>query len=178
LLSCVWLFAIPWTIKPIRLLHPWNFPGRSTGVGCHFLLQGIFPTQGSNPGLPRCRQMIYHLSHQGSPGAKHSFKSHGKHIVFFLPFSLSPFLPFSLFVPSSILSFLSVFLVLSFHIYDSLSSSSFNKLFFPLFWDKQEVLLEISQRPNSRARFGKMNFNSNESYMTVNAYSQIALYCL
>ena len=48
---------------PIRLLHPWNFPGRSTGVGCHFLLQGIFPTQGSNPGLLLCRQMLYHLSH-------------------------------------------------------------------------------------------------------------------
>jgi len=36
-------------------------------VDCHFLLQGIFPTQGSNPGLPHCRQMLYHLSHQGSP---------------------------------------------------------------------------------------------------------------
>ena len=42
------------------------FPGRSAGVGCHFLLQGIFPTQGLNPGLPHCRQMCYHLSHQGS----------------------------------------------------------------------------------------------------------------
>ena len=37
--SCVWLFATPWTV---------NFPGQSIGVGCHFLLQGIFPTQGSN----------------------------------------------------------------------------------------------------------------------------------
>ena len=37
------------------------------GVGCHFLLLGIFPTQGSNPGLQRCRQMLYRLSHQGSP---------------------------------------------------------------------------------------------------------------
>ena len=36
-------------------------------VGCHSLLQGIFPTQGSNLGLPHCRQIIYHLSHQGSP---------------------------------------------------------------------------------------------------------------
>ena len=44
-----------------------GFPGKSTGVGCHFLLQGIFPTQGLNPGLPHCRQMLYHLSHQGSP---------------------------------------------------------------------------------------------------------------
>jgi len=41
-------------------------PGKNTGVGCHALLQGIFPTQGSNPGLSRCRQILYHLSHQGS----------------------------------------------------------------------------------------------------------------
>ena len=51
----------------VLLLCPWNFPGKSTGVGCHFLLQGIFPTQGLNPGLPHCRKMLYHLSHQGSP---------------------------------------------------------------------------------------------------------------
>ena len=37
-------------------LRPWDSPGKNTGVGCHFLLQGIFLTQGSNPGLPRCRQ--------------------------------------------------------------------------------------------------------------------------
>ena len=49
---------------PTRLLHPWDFPSKITGVGCHFLLQGIFPTQGSNPGLPHCRQMLYQLSHQ------------------------------------------------------------------------------------------------------------------
>ena len=50
-----------------RLLRPWSSLGKSTGVGCHFLLQGIFLTQGSNPGLPHCRQMLYRLSHQGSP---------------------------------------------------------------------------------------------------------------
>ena len=49
-------------------LHsPWNSPGQNTGVGSLSLLQGIFPTQGSNPGLPHCRQMLYQLSHQGSP---------------------------------------------------------------------------------------------------------------
>ena len=42
-------------------------PDKNTGVGSHALLQGIFPTQGSNPGLPHCRQILYHLSHQGSP---------------------------------------------------------------------------------------------------------------
>ena len=41
--------------------------GKNTGVGCHALLQGIFLTQGSNPGLLHCRQILYHLSHQGSP---------------------------------------------------------------------------------------------------------------
>ena len=39
----------------------------NTGVGCHFLLQGIFLTQGSNPGVLHCRQILYHSSHQGSP---------------------------------------------------------------------------------------------------------------
>ena len=42
-------------------------PGKSTGVGCHTLLQGTFPTQRLNPGLPHCRWILYHLSHQGSP---------------------------------------------------------------------------------------------------------------
>ena len=42
-------------------------PGKNTGVDCHALLQGILPVQGSNRGLPHCRQILYHLSHQGSP---------------------------------------------------------------------------------------------------------------
>ena len=46
--------------------NPWDFPGENTGVGCHFPLQGIFPAQGSNPGLPHCRQTLYRLSRQGS----------------------------------------------------------------------------------------------------------------
>ena len=46
---------------------PWNSPGKNTGVGSHSLLQGIFPTQGLNPGLLRCRQILYQLSYQGSP---------------------------------------------------------------------------------------------------------------
>ena len=41
--------------------------GKNTGAGCHALLQGIFPTQGLNPGFPPCRQILYHLNHQGSP---------------------------------------------------------------------------------------------------------------
>ena len=50
LLSRDHLFAVPWTIVPQASL-PWNSPGKNTGVGWHFLLQEIFPTQGSNPGL-------------------------------------------------------------------------------------------------------------------------------
>ena len=60
--SCFRLFALRG-----RLLHPWDSPGKSTGVGCHFLLQMIYLTQGLNPDLPHCRKMLYHLSHQGSP---------------------------------------------------------------------------------------------------------------
>ena len=41
----------PHGLQPTRLLCPWGFPGKNTGVACHFLLQGIFPTQGSNPCL-------------------------------------------------------------------------------------------------------------------------------
>ena len=67
LLSCAQLFATPWIVACTKFLCPWDFQGKSTGVGCHFLLQGIFPTQGSNPGLSHCRQTLYHLSHQGSP---------------------------------------------------------------------------------------------------------------
>ena len=44
-----------------------DYPGKNTGVGCNALLQGIFPTQGSNPGLPHYRQILYCLSHKGSP---------------------------------------------------------------------------------------------------------------
>ena len=52
---------------PHELYSPWNSLGQNTGVGSLSLLQGIFPTQGSNPGLPHCRRILYQLSHQGSP---------------------------------------------------------------------------------------------------------------
>ena len=48
------------------LYSPWNSPGQNTGVGSLSLLQGIFPTQGSNPDLPHCSQIFYQLSHKGS----------------------------------------------------------------------------------------------------------------
>ena len=53
-------------LQPTRLLCPWGFPGKNTGVGCHSLLQGIFPTQELNPALLHSRQILSCLSHQGS----------------------------------------------------------------------------------------------------------------
>ena len=54
-------------LQPSRLLCPWNSLGKNTGVGSHALLQGIFPTQALNLSLLHCRQILYHLSQQGSP---------------------------------------------------------------------------------------------------------------
>ena len=53
--------------QPHGLYSPWNSPGQNTRVGSLSLLQGIFPTQGLNPGLPHCRQVLHQLSHKGSP---------------------------------------------------------------------------------------------------------------
>ena len=63
--SHVWLYATPRTEVP-WLFCPWDSPGKTTRVGCHFLLQELFSTWGPNPGLLQCRQILYHLSYQGS----------------------------------------------------------------------------------------------------------------
>ena len=55
------------SLRPQGLYSPWNSPGQNAGVGSLSLLQGVFPTQGSNPGLPHCKQVFYQLSHKGSP---------------------------------------------------------------------------------------------------------------
>ena len=65
-LSPVRLFATPWTVARQAPLSG-DFSSKNTGVGCHFLLQGIFLTQGSNPGLSHCGQILHRLSQQGSP---------------------------------------------------------------------------------------------------------------
>ena len=57
----------PWTVAHQAPLCLWDFPGENTGVGCHFLLQGIFLTQKSNHGLLHCRQILYQVNLQGSP---------------------------------------------------------------------------------------------------------------
>ena len=58
-------------------------PGQNPGVGYHALLQGIFPTQGSNPGLPHCRQILDHLSHQGNPDPPKCNKVPALHTAYF-----------------------------------------------------------------------------------------------
>ena len=55
------------SLWPHRRYNPWNSPGQNTGVSSLSLFQGVFPTQGSNPGLPHCRWILYQLSHKGSP---------------------------------------------------------------------------------------------------------------
>ena len=55
------------SLWPRGLYTPWNSPGQNPGVGSCSLLQGIFPTQGSNPGLPHCRRILYQLNHKGNP---------------------------------------------------------------------------------------------------------------
>ena len=55
------------TLRLHRLCSSWNSPGQNIGVGSRSLLQGIFPTQGLNPGLPHYRLVLYQLSHKGSP---------------------------------------------------------------------------------------------------------------
>ena len=57
------------SLRPCGLYSPQNSPGQNTGVGSLSFLQGIFPTQGSNPGLLHCRWVLYQLSHKGSPWA-------------------------------------------------------------------------------------------------------------
>ena len=59
-------FLPPWTVAHQSPMFM-EFPGKNIAVGSHSLLQGIFPTQGLNPGLLHCRQIHYYLSHQGSP---------------------------------------------------------------------------------------------------------------
>ena len=65
--SLIWLCYSMVCSPPV---HPWNSPGKNTGVGSHSLPQGIFLTQGSNLGLWHYRQILYHLSHQGSPSIR------------------------------------------------------------------------------------------------------------
>ena len=62
-----WCLTLETAKEPARLLCPWGSLGKNIGVGCHFLLQGIFLTQESNWGFLHCRQILYQLSYEGIP---------------------------------------------------------------------------------------------------------------
>ena len=68
-----------------RLLCPWDFLGKNIGVGSHSLLQGIFLTQGSNPYLLHCRQILYLLSHWGSPFGPGATSRAGQFLLLWYP---------------------------------------------------------------------------------------------
>ena len=70
--SCVWFSATPWTVARQTPLSPWDSSGKKSGVGCHSPLQGLFPSQGLNPGLLHCMWVLYHLNQHRSPSACHS----------------------------------------------------------------------------------------------------------
>ena len=85
----------PLELYPARLLCSWNSPGKNTGVGYHALLQGIFPIQGSNPGIPHCRQILYQLSYPGSPILYIVVCIYVRsHLPIHIPSSLSPWYPY------------------------------------------------------------------------------------
>ena len=86
-LSCIQLFATPWTVAHLAPLSMGILRARIL-EDCHALLQRIFPIQGSNPGLLHCRQILYHLSHQGSP----SIPSEGEWFFFISPIAPGKYL--------------------------------------------------------------------------------------
>ena len=77
-------------LRPHRLYSPWNSPGQNTRVGSLFLLQGIFPVQGSNPGLPHCRWILYQLSYQRIPVQETWFDSWIRKIPWRRKWQLTP----------------------------------------------------------------------------------------
>ena len=86
------------SLQPQGLYSPWNSPGQNTRAGSLSLLGGIFQTQGSNPGLPYCRRILYQLSHKGSPqlGEEHGSEEGPLHepewvaVILFLGAAMNP----------------------------------------------------------------------------------------
>ena len=74
--GCVWLFVNPWIVACQAPLSR-DFPSKNTGVGCHFFLQGIFPTQRSNPHLLLCRPILYHWATREARVATEAQKKSG-----------------------------------------------------------------------------------------------------
>ena len=82
----------PMDCSPLGSSFHGDSPGKNTGVGCHALLQGIFPTQGSNSDLLHCGQILYHLGHQRSP-IHHQPWFYPQMFFQFIHLSLSPLPP-------------------------------------------------------------------------------------
>ena len=80
--------AVSDSLRPHGIYSPWDSPGQNTEVGSLSLLQGIFPTQGSNPSFLYCRQILYQLSHKGSPGILEWVVYHASICWLILPFLL------------------------------------------------------------------------------------------
>ena len=110
------------SLQPHGLYSPWNCPGQNTGVGSLSLPQGIFPTQGLDPGIPHCRWILYQLSHQGSP----KFNI----VVLYSILYLREF-PFDIFRPFCF--YLKNFLTFHLHI-TIITSLVSNLIFYSMFW--------------------------------------------
>ena len=100
----------PNVLQPTRLLSPWDSPGKNTGVACHSLLQGIFLTQGSNLFLVHCRQILYLMSHQGSPSGGNNSQQTSQETVTLIAQATRSF------VTKAILNLLFSFYYFTFHI--------------------------------------------------------------
>ena len=101
ILGCVWSFshsvmsdsfATPWTVA-CQAPRPWDFPGKNTGGGCHFLLQGIFSTQGSNLNFLHCRQILHHWATRGTSPSIRGLKSWNNNLISQTANSVPPLRP-------------------------------------------------------------------------------------
>ena len=106
----------PWTVA-CQVALSMEFSGKDIRAGCHFLLQGIFPTQGSNPGLLLCRQILYHLSHGSCTKICQLFfvcfiQSFNCVLLFATPWTAAHQAPLSFNIARSLLKFMSVASVL------------------------------------------------------------------
>ena len=85
MLCCAWscpTLCDPMDCSPSDTFVHGDSPGKNTGVACHAFLQGIFPIQGSNPGLLHCRRILYQLSYWGSPTKRiNNIKSANKDMI-------------------------------------------------------------------------------------------------
>ena len=107
-----WKSVVFDSLRLHELYSPWNSPGQNTGVGNLSLLQGIFPTQGLKPGLPHCRQILYQLSHKGSPEAISSVQSLSHVQLFVTPWTAACQASLSITNSCSLLNIMSIELVM------------------------------------------------------------------